>query len=256
MGPGIPIPIMKDYSNEGAIMETGFSQNGNPKNGIGVHMVSVGVSTRTMRRGAFLLAGAAIVLLTPLLLSAAYASGVFYPYVNTASILTMIVTVDVVVILMAGIAVAGLSARRFHNSLLSRRTPDYRIALPALIIILILPAFMVAFYGEWGSPFWYVVYIGFLPAGAFIAGQVVLLAGSIGKRLGSLSPLTLTVPALLGSLAAPGALVSYVPFGGDHPLAPVLVGLLALTAACDIALGFWVRMTRDLAEAGSPDVVT
>ena len=217
-------------------------------------MVSVGDSPRTLRRAAFLLAGAAIVLLMPQLLSLAYASGVLYPYVNTASIYTIIVTVDVVVISMPSIAIAGLLARESPISLLSGRISNYRVGLLALVIVLLLPTFMVALYGEWGNPFWYAVYLAFLPAGTFVAGQAVLLTSSIGKRLGDLSQLTLTVPALVGSLAAPGALVSYIPFGAKQPLAPVLVGLLAITAACDIALGFWLRRTRDLADVRSPDL--
>jgi len=223
-------------------------------------MVSVGHSTWPLRRAAFLLAGSAAILFVPLLVSLAYGSGllyqILYPYVNKASIYAMIVTVDVVVIVMPSIAIAGLLGRGSRTSLLSRRISEYRVGLLALVILLLLPAFMVALYGEWGNPFWYAVYLGFLPAGAFVAGQAVLLTSSNGKRLGGLSPLTLTVPALVGSLAAPGALGSYTPFGADQPLAPVLVGLLALTAACNFALGLWLRRTRDLADMDSPDLET
>lgn len=104
-----------------------------------------------------------------------------------------------------------------------------------------LPAIVVTVYGEWGSPYWYLVYLFYLPSGALIGAHVALLLGWTVSRRGVSYPLFAASLALAGSLGSPAVAGWLIPIGGWPGAYFLAIGLLVLACVGDLALGISSR---------------
>jgi hypothetical protein len=125
----------------------------------------------------------------------------------------------------------------------SRSVPLSLVSLP-LLVALALPAVAVTVLGAWGSAYWYLVYLLFLPSGLLIAAHVALLADFAWWRPGAASPLLLAFAALVGSTGSPVVAAEIVPIGGWQASYFLAVGMLILAFGFDIGLALWIGGIR------------
>lgn len=139
--------------------------------------------------------------------------------------------------LIAGFAIARVSAALLRRTPSTRLWVAFRIPLYAILLILAIPIWAVWVTGELSNPFWYVVYGVALPGAIVVSAHALMMDASIELRRSFQWQALLGVMGLVGAIGV-SLLFNYALL---YQLAPVAIGLAMLTIGADIAAAAWSR---------------